>query len=226
MSDFVDTLVKPLEALRDWTLQFANYPTASLWLLGLSFAESSFFPIPPDLLLIAMGLTDAARANPGVNFLYALICSVGSVLGGMLGYAIGYYGGRPVAEWLFKKRRIDTVERMYAKYDVWAVAIAGFTPVPYKVFTITTGVLRGGFWRFVIASAASRSARFFLVATLLYFFADKTRDILEKHIGPATLILVAVAVLGFLVINLLVRKKGKEEDAAPDPPTPESEGDA
>jgi len=206
MSDFLETITAPLEWLRDWTLQFAASPVATWWLFGLSFAESSFFPVPPDVLLIAMGIK-----APAWSFWFALVCSVGSVLGGALGYAIGYYGGRPVAVRIFKEKRVQSVEAMYAKWDVWAVAIAGFTPVPYKVFTITTGVLRAGFWRFLAASAASRSARFFMVATLTYFFGKQTERILNKHIGPATLGLVVVAILGVVAIRYMAKRK---KDAA------------
>jgi membrane protein YqaA with SNARE-associated domain len=207
MSDFLETIKAPLEWLRDWTLQFAASPAATWWLFGLSFAESSFFPIPPDVLLIAMGIK-----APAWSFWFALVCSVASVLGGALGYAIGYYGGRPVAVRIFKEKRVHTVEQMYAKWDVWAVAIAGFTPVPYKVFTITSGVLRAGFWRFLVASAASRSARFFMVATLTYFFGKQTERILNKHIGPATLILVVVAILGVVAIRYMAKRKKVDAD--------------
>jgi membrane protein YqaA with SNARE-associated domain len=214
VSDFLEWIHGILEAVREWMYALAASPWAVWWLLGISFAESSFFPIPPDVLLIAMGLTPSAVADPGLNFVFAAICSVGSVLGGVLGYGIGYYGGRPLAVRFFKARRVETVERLYARWDVWAVAAAGFTPIPYKVFTITTGVLRAGFWRFVVASAASRSARFFLVATLLYFFNKQAEEILNKHIGPATLILVAVGVLGFVVLKLARRRGAGGEDGS------------
>ena len=213
MSGFLAKLTAPLEQLRDWTLQFACTPGAPWWLFALAFAESSFFPIPPDVLLIAMGLTESALADPGIIFFYALICSLGSVLGGCLGYCLGYWGGRPLADKLFSEKKVEAVERMYARFDMWAVAVAGFTPVPYKVFTITTGLLKAGFWRFTLASALSRSARFFMVATLLYFFGEKTRELLDKYIGPATLALVAVAVLGFLAIKFFA---GRHKDASPD----------
>lgn len=220
MDDFLDALRAPLEALRDWTLQFAASPAATWWLFALSFAESSFFPIPPDVLLIAMGIK-----FPAWSFWFALVCSAASVLGGCAGYAIGYYGGRPVAEKLFSKRKIETVERMYARYDIWAVAVAGFTPVPYKVFTITTGLLRAGFWRFAAASAASRSARFFMVATLTYFFGREAERILSRHIGPATLALVAAAVLGVLAIRHFAGKRGADgEGGGGNPPEPEGGG--
>ncbi len=214
MSDFFDHIHGVLEAIREWMYQLAGSPWAVWWLFGLSFAESSFFPLPPDILLIAMGLTKSAVANPSLNFVYAAVCSVASVLGGMLGYAIGYYGGRPLATRMFKPKRVETVERLYAKWDIWAVAIAGFTPIPYKVFTITTGVLKAGFVRFIIASAASRSARFFMVATLLYFFNKQAEQILKKHIGPATLVLVIAALLGVFAIKFMSKRKGSQGEGA------------
>ena len=188
--------------LYTWTKSLAAMPWAPWGLFAIAFAESSFFPVPPDVLLIAMAL-----AQPKLAFWYALICSVGSVLGGCLGYAIGYYGGRPLAVRLFKPHRIASAEQLYAKYDIWAVAVAGFTPVPYKVFTITTGLLRAGFWRFVAASAASRSARFFLVSTLIYFFGAQAQELIEKRLDVAALVLVALGVGGFVAVKYLGRRR-------------------
>lgn len=209
--------------LYDWTMSIAAQPWAPWGLFGLAFAESSFFPIPPDVVLIAMGLSCPAKV-----FWYAAITSAGSVLGGCLGYVIGWYGGRPLANRLFGRKKVQAVEDMYQKYDVWAVAIAGFTPIPYKVFTIATGLLKAGFWRFTAASAASRSARFFLVATLVYFFGKPARLILEKYINVALLALVALGLGGFLAVKYLARwRHGKgapgEPPSAPGPdaaPTP------
>jgi membrane protein YqaA with SNARE-associated domain len=203
-----------LKGLYAWTLAIAGQAWAPWGLFGIAFAESSFFPIPPDVLLIAMGLSEEATARPGLCFWYALICSAGSVLGGCLGYAIGLYGGRPLAEKIFRKQRIETVERLYRKYDIWAVVIAGFTPIPYKVFTITTGLLRAGFWRFVIASAASRSARFFLVATLLYFLGPQVKEVLDTKFELATLVLVVIGIGGFAALKLLHRKPRPDAAAA------------
>jgi membrane protein YqaA with SNARE-associated domain len=221
MGELLDWLKAPLEALRDWTLQFATSPAATWWLFALSFAESSFFPVPPDVLLIAMGI-----GRPALSFWFALVCSVASVLGGCAGYGIGYWGGRPLVDRLFSRKKVEAVERMYAKYDVWAVAVAGFTPVPYKVFTITTGVLRAGFWRFVAASAASRSARFFMVAALTYFFGEQTERILNRHIGPATLALVAAALLGVLAIKVFSgKRRAGSAEAATEAETETGTGD-
>ena len=191
-----------LADLYNWTMSLMASPNAPLWLFVVAFIESSVFPIPPDVLLIGMGV-----ANPHLSFLYATICTVGSVMGGMLGYCIGYYGGRPIAIKLFKEQRVLAAERIYQKYDIWAVAIAGFTPVPYKVFTILTGVMEAKFWRFVVVSALSRGARFFMVAVLLFFFGESIKGFLDKYFGWLTIALFAGIIGGFLAVGYWSKKR-------------------
>jgi membrane protein YqaA with SNARE-associated domain len=188
--------------LYNWTMSLMASPNAPLWLFIIAFIESSVFPIPPDVLLIGMGL-----ANPQMSFLYATICTVGSVMGGMLGYGIGYFGGHPIATKLFRKERVEGAERIYQKYDIWAVAIAGFTPVPYKVFTILTGVMEAKFWRFVVVSALSRGARFFIVAALMFFFGETIKGFLDKYFGWLTIALFAGIIGGFLAVGWWSKKK-------------------
>ncbi len=151
----------------------------------LAFLESSVFPIPPDFLLIPMCLT-----KPQTALLLAAICTAGSAIGGAVGYFIGKFGGRPVLNFLFKKHldKVEMVENLYNKYGVWAVGAAAFTPIPYKIFTIASGVFRMNFLGFLIISIIGRGMRFFIVATLLMLFGEKIKANLE-------LIIVIVSVL-------------------------------
>ena len=143
-----------LRELARWTVSWAATPYAGSALFAIAFAESSFFPIPPDLLLIPLCL-----ANPSLALGYATICLAGSVLGGMFGYLLGLKGGRPLFLKLFSEQKFRVVEHYFQKYDVWAVGIAAFTPIPYKVFTIAAGVFHLNFRRFVLTSIAGRGGR-------------------------------------------------------------------
>jgi membrane protein YqaA with SNARE-associated domain len=187
--------------IAEWMQSFADTPYASLALLGFAFAESSFFPIPPDVLLIALCLTDASIESLSVAAWFGAICTVGSTVGGAFGYVLGMKAGRPILARLTTAERIEAVERLLQKYDVWAIAIAGFTPVPYKVFTIASGLLRVRFWRFMIVSVLSRGARFFLVAMLCHAVGRPIRELLDKHLGWASLAFAALLVGGFFLVK-------------------------
>ncbi|MFH0911863.1 MAG: YqaA family protein [Planctomycetota bacterium] len=185
---------------------YADSPNA-LWILfGIAFAESSFFPIPPDILLMALCIHNQTQ-----SFWYALICTAGSVLGGMAGFGIGRGGGRPILDRLFRQEKILHVERQYQKYDVWAVAIAGFTPIPYKVFTISAGVFRLNFFRFCLASLGSRGARFFLEAALFFFCPPRqlgwVKDTINKYDIGIGMAVVAGVVGGFYFLGHHAKKQ-------------------
>lgn len=154
----------------------------------LAFIESSVFPIPPDFLLIGMSLNTPERA-----LLFALICTIFSTLGGILGYLLGRFGGRPIFYWIFKKKAyyLEKVEKLYNKYGSWAVLGAAFTPIPYKVFTISSGIFRMNFISFIIMSFLGRGARFFIVATCLMLFGETIKAYLELVIIAVTLIIIA-----------------------------------
>jgi membrane protein YqaA with SNARE-associated domain len=186
-----------LRALYDWTMGLMASPYAPWWLFAIAFAESSFFPIPPDILLIGMGIV--LPRYSWMQFAYAAICTAGS--------AIGYYGGRPIAVRLFGEVRVAAAEKIYQKYDLWTVAVAGFTPIPYKVFTILTGVMRAGFWRFVWASAASRGARFFLVSGALFAMGPSVKGFLDRYFEWVTLGLAACVIGGFAALAWWSRKR-------------------
>ena len=179
--------------------QLAAAPHPGWWLFLLAFAESSFFPIPPDVLLITLGVATPERA-----IWYGLVCSVGSVLGGVLGYGIGLYGGRPLLYKFFAEKKIHGVERLYDRYNAWATGIAGLTPIPYKVFTITGGVCKISFATLVAASALGRAGRFFLVGGLIYRFGEPVRTFIEKYLGWLTIAFAILLIGGFVVIKRLL----------------------
>jgi membrane protein YqaA with SNARE-associated domain len=192
-----------MSGLVEWVIGWAQSPSANIALFVIAFAESSFFPIPPDILLITMALI-----RPQEAFVLALICSAGSVLGGIFGYFLGWLGGRPLLHRVFSEEKILMVKNAYEKYEVWAIAVAGFTPIPYKLFTLSAGTFEIPFKPFLAASAVSRSARFFLVGMAIYFWGEPVRTILEKYFNWVTLVFMALLVGGFLVIRPLVRRHG------------------
>jgi membrane protein YqaA with SNARE-associated domain len=191
-----------LFSLKLWVENFADKPYAGIALFIIAFAESSFFPIPPDVLLIAIALL-----KPRLSFRYALICSIGSVLGGMFGYLIGFQFyeliGKKIIEFYHLQQQYDAVKIMYDKNAFVAIAIAGFTPIPYKVFTIAAGAFQVSFPTLVIASALSRPARFFLVGGLIYFFGPRVKTFIDKYFDWLTIAFVILLILGFVLIKYL-----------------------
>ncbi|MCX7919513.1 MAG: DedA family protein [bacterium] len=194
-----------IRRLYDWVLHWAETPYASWALFWLAFAESSFFPVPPDVLLIALSISIPKKA-----FRYAAICSVGSVIGGIFGYFLGYAFfdllGKPILSWYGygAQEKYQLIQQLYQKYDFWAVSIAGFTPIPYKVFTIAAGVFQINFGMFCFASLLSRSARFFLVAALLWKFGPPIRYFIEKYFNLLTIIFVLLVILGFIILKYYI----------------------
>lgn len=187
-----------IHGVYEWTISWAGTPHGTAALGLIAFAESSFFPIPPDVLLIALSL-----GRPDLAFWYAAVSTVGSVAGGAAGYAIGYWGGRPLVEWLFGRSKVELVHRLFQKYEAWAVGIAGFTPIPYKIFTIGAGVFYVDFKVFVLASVVSRGARFFLVAGLLYVYGAPIKAFIERYFELLTVVFVVLLIAGFLVLRRL-----------------------
>jgi len=189
-----------LRKLYDWVLTWAYSRYAVPALFILAFAESSFFPIPPDVLLMALAIS-----IPSKSFYYAFVCSIGSVIGGMFGYLIGYefmerIGCRIVELYGFAEKW-DYVGSLYNTYAGWAVAIAGFTPIPYKIFTIAGGAFKIDFTIFMIASVLSRSARFFLVGALIYFFGPPIRSFIDKYFNLLAVVFMILLIGGFIVIK-------------------------
>ncbi|MFH1790966.1 MAG: YqaA family protein [Candidatus Omnitrophota bacterium] len=179
--------------------KFMPYGPAGLF--ALAFMESSFFPVPPDVLLIALALAD-----PKSSFFLASICTAGSVLGAAFGYFIGIKGGKPILRKFISDDKISMVHAYFTRYDVWAIGIAAFTPIPYKVFTIAGGVFYIPFWRFVFVSILARGARFFLVGAVLYFFGAAARLYVARYFEIFSILFVLLLVLGFYVIKVVARR--------------------
>ena len=192
-----------MRGLKAWVEGFAEKPGAGWALFAIAFAESSFFPIPPDVLLIAL-----AMSVPAKSFRYALVCSLGSVLGGMFGYLIGleFYDlvGRKIIEFYSLQEQYAAVKILYDQNAFLAIAIAGFTPIPYKVFTIAAGAFQVSFATLVYASTVSRPARFYLVAALFFFFGARIKPLIDKYFEALTLAFVILLVAGFVVVKYLV----------------------
>lgn len=189
----------------DWTLAWAYRPTASVALFVLAFAESSFFPVPPDVLLMPLAL-----GNRRKWLRYATLCTVGSVLGAVAGYLIGWllWEAQPVRAFFFHIPGITPegfakVEALYKEWDFWVVFTAGFTPIPFKLITITAGVFQINFPVFVLASIVSRGARFFLVAGLMRLFGPTITPFIEKYFNWLALAFTALLIGGFLVLKYL-----------------------
>jgi membrane protein YqaA with SNARE-associated domain len=194
--------------LRDmllWVESFAESPHGVWALVVLSFAESSFFPVPPDVLLIALCL-----GKPELAFWFAGACAAASVVGGMAGYGIGFVGGRPLLKRLFRADRVRAVESYYDRYNAWATGIAGLTPLPYKLFTLSGGAFSINFKVFVVASIVSRSLRFFAVAAVVYWLGDAAKLSIEDYLGWLTIAFVILLVLGFWIAGKGARRASRE----------------
>lgn len=194
----------PLRRVYEWTLSLAERKLSGLWLGLLSFAEASFFPIPPDVLLIPLCLGSLRKA-----FKFALICSVASVLGGLAGYAIGAFAWDGTSAWFFQyvpgftEEKFLRIQEWYTEWGWPLVFLAGFSPIPYKIFTIASGVLGMALLPFILASAVSRSARFFLVAALVAKFGEPMKEKIDKHFNLLALVFGLLLVGGFLALKLL-----------------------
>lgn len=191
-----------LRRLYDWTMSLAAGPRAPVALGAVSFAESSFFPLPPDLLLIPMVLSARKKA-----WLFAAICTVTSVLGGIAGYYIGAILFKEIAEPVLQfygyMDKFDYIRSEFIKWGPWIVFTAGLTPFPYKVITIASGAVGLSMPVFMVASILSRGIRFFAVAGLLYLFGQPIREFIEKRLGLVFTIFVICLLGGFLIIKLL-----------------------
>ncbi len=187
----------------DWVIHWSETRYGTPALAGLAFAESSFFPIPVDVLLIALCL-----GKPRRSFYYAALCTVFSVLGGLFGYLIGLMFmdavGTKIIELLGYADLFDRVGGMYRDYDAWAVGIAGFTPIPYKVFTIAAGAFKINIGVFILASIAGRAGRFFLVSALFYFFGPPIKKYIDKYFNLFAVIFVILLIGGFFIIKILL----------------------
>jgi membrane protein YqaA with SNARE-associated domain len=192
-----------MRRIYEWMMRMAADKRAPWALALVSFIESSFFPIPPDVMLIPMVLSRREKA-----WWYATIATVASVLGGLLGYAIGYYFydavGLPILRFYGREHALDTFIEFVHTYGVPAVIIKGMTPIPFKVVTIAAGVAKMNLGAFIGASIVARAMRFYLVAALLYFFGDPIRAFIERRLTLVTTVFVVLLVGGFVAIRYLV----------------------
>ena len=191
-----------MKSLYLWVLHWADTPYGTPALFLLSFAESSFFPIPPDVLQIALSVSKPRR-----SFYYALVSMVASVLGAVLGWYIGHALWATVGDFFmahvpgFSQKNFALIRQRYDEWGFVAIAVAGFTPIPYKVFTIAAGVFEIPLSVLVLASVLGRSARFFSVATCIYFFGPSVKRLIDKYFGLATVVFAVLLIAGFLAIR-------------------------
>ncbi len=203
--------MKYIRKIYDWVLHWAETPYGPLALFILAFAESSFFPIPPDALLIALALGVRSK-----SFKFAAICTIASVLGALLGYAIGYFVWwegvnqfSAVANFFFTnipgftEQLFFQVKELYDEWNFWIIFTAGFTPIPYKVFTITGGAFNVNIFLFIIASLIGRAGRFFLVSFLIWKFGEQIQGFIDKYFNWLAIGFTLLLVGGFVGIKYL-----------------------
>lgn len=195
----------PIRRLYDWVLHWADTPYGVLALFLIAFAESSFFPLPPDPLLLALCLGAAKR-----SLRFAAIATLASVAGGVLGYALGAGAWTLLEPWFFSyvpgvsQEAFDGVQAFYNEHGFAAVFLAGLTPIPYKVFTLASGVFGINFGSFLLASILSRGFRFFLIAGLVYKFGAPIERFIDQHFDKLVILFSLLFVGGFLVIEFLL----------------------
>jgi len=193
-----------LKKLYDWVIHWAETKYGVPVMAFISFIESSIFPIPPDPLLMALGLS-----RPNKAILYAIICSVASVAGGLVGYLIGWTIWESVSgfffTYLFSPDTFNYVGEKYNENAFLAILGAAFTPIPYKVFTITAGVFKINLATFILASSIGRSARFLIEGSLIYFFGEKIRDFIEKYLNLLSIIFFILLLVGIYITKFLLK---------------------
>ena len=191
-----------LRRLYDWLLSLSQSRNALFAMAAVSFAESSFFPLPPDLMLVPMGIADRRRV-----WFFALVCTIASVLGGIFGYMIGALLFDSVGAWLMNlyglTDKMETFRSWYQANGQWAILLKGLTPIPYKIVTITSGLAGYSFTWFVGLSLVTRGARFFLLAALIYYFGEPIRGFIERRLGLTLAVLALTIVAGFAAVKYM-----------------------
>lgn len=187
----------------DWTLGLSDRAYAGWALFSLAFIEASFFPVPPDVLLMALAIGRPQRA-----FWFASLCSLGSVLGAVFGYILGQYFfelvGQPIVNMYAAIEQYEIVQGLFQDWDAMAIAVAGFTPIPFKIFTIAAGAFKVDFTTFLIAALFSRSARFFLLSFLIFRFGLAIKPKIDKYFNELTILCVVLVISGFLFLKFIL----------------------
>lgn len=193
-----------LRRLYDWTMRLAEHPRAEWALAGVSFAESSFFPIPPDVILAPMILTNRKK-----TWRYCIICTISSALGGILGYIIGMFLMDTIGNWIIHfyglEHTFADTKNKFNEYG-WLMLLlgGGFTPLPYKVITILSGITQLNFFVFVIVGTFARGTRFLITCTILYRFGPKAKEIIERYLTLAFIAFVVLVLGGFYIVKHLL----------------------
>lgn len=189
--------------LYNWTLRLSAHRHAKAGLAAVSFAESSFFPIPPDIVLIPMCVARRDKA-----FTYALICTIASVIGGFFGYAIGYFLyeaiGRVILEFYGATEKFEALKHTYDQWGGWIIVAKGMTPLPYKILTILSGALHQNLLVFAVASVVARAMRFYLVAALIWKFGAPIQAFIEKRLMLVTTLFLVLLIGGFVAIKYMI----------------------
>jgi membrane protein YqaA with SNARE-associated domain len=192
-----------LRKLYDWVLHWAETPYGTMALIILAFSESSFFPVPPDVLLIALAIS-----IPGRSIYYAAITSLSSVIGGIFGYYIGIalmeMIGWKIISLYHAEELFTQLFELFREYNFWAVLTAAITPIPYKVFTISAGAAQADFVTFIIASILGRSIRFFAVGTMIYLFGARIKGFVDKYFNMVSIIFILLLIGGFVLIKYVL----------------------
>lgn len=192
-----------LRWMYDWVLSWAEHPASTWALFILAFAESSFFLVPPDILLIALCISKSRK-----SFFYAFISTIGSSIGGLFGYLIGYEFfeviGQKIIAFYGLSAEYKQFQYLFLKYQYWAIGVAGFSPIPYKLATIASGLFKMQVLPFFIISFLTRGLRFFLVGSLIYKFGPPVKTYIEKYFDLLALIFILLLILGFIVVKLII----------------------
>lgn len=186
--------------LYQWLMHQANSPSARWILAAVAFAESSFFPLPPDFMLIPMVIANRTKA-----FILAAICSVSSVLGGILGYAIGFFFMSTLGQWVIDtyglEQAFTSFQNTFQTYGFWIIALKGLTPIPYKLVTIASGASQLNLAMFILASVISRTVRFMMLASIFWYFGEDAKKLFEKHFKLFTIISILTIGAGFFILK-------------------------
>ena len=195
-----ETMTENKSKLYQWLMHQANSPSARWILAAVAFAESSFFPLPPDFMLIPMVI-----ANRTTAFILAAICSVSSVLGGILGYAIGFFFMSTLGQWVIDtyglEQAFTSFQNTFQTYGFWIIALKGLTPIPYKLVTIASGASQLNLAMFILASVISRTVRFMMLASIFWYFGEDAKKLFEKHFKLFTIISILTIGAGFFILK-------------------------